>query len=65
MAVAHVHKSVEYAKPVHMLSPVICVHCFHTIGSPRNARERARMEAKHVCEEKLQSKKPSVSVPYN
>jgi hypothetical protein len=64
MAVA-AHKHFDYPKPVHFLAPVICIHCFHSIGVPRNARERARMESKHVCEEKLQAKKPAVSVPYN
>lgn len=65
MAVAHAHKPFEYPKPIHFLAPVTCVHCFHVIGTPRTRRERSRLETKHVCEEKLQSKKPAVSVPYN
>jgi hypothetical protein len=35
------------------------------IGVYQNAAEKVRLEAKHICAEKLGLHKPAVSVPFN
>jgi hypothetical protein len=36
-----------------------------TIGAYKTATDRARIESRHVCPEKLGLAKPAVSIPYN
>jgi hypothetical protein len=36
-----------------------------TIGGYKTPAERNRLEAKHLCSEKLAVERPAVAVPYN
>jgi hypothetical protein len=44
---------------------LVCRYCMCTIGAYKNAADRARIESKHVCSEKLGLHKPAVCIPYN
>lgn len=48
-----------------MSTLLVCRYCMTTIGAYQNPAERLRMEAKHICAEKLGLHKPAVSVPFN
>jgi len=43
----------------------ICQYCLVDLGTFRTRAERAILEARHACKEKLQARKPSVAVPYS
>ena len=66
MALAHAFKAIPHqVHPASLPAPVVCIHCFLSLGAPRNQRERQKLESKHLCQEKLQAKKPAVSIPFN
>ena len=44
---------------------LVCRYCMSTIGAYKTTVERARIEARHVCAEKLGLHKPAVGLPYN
>lgn len=44
---------------------LVCRFCMSPIGVYQNAAEKVRMEARHICAEKLGLHKPAVSVPFN
>lgn len=44
---------------------VVCRFCMSTIGGYKTPAERSRLEAKHLCSEKLAVERPAVAVPYN
>jgi hypothetical protein len=44
---------------------LVCRYCMGTIGAYKTAAERARIETRHVCAEKLGLHKPAVGLPYN
>ena len=48
------------------LSPdAFCVHCFRSLGATRNAAQRTKTEAKHICPEKRLAWQPAAPPPYN
>lgn len=54
--------------PVRMASVstmLVCRYCMSTIGAYRTPADRARIEAMHVCPEKLGLERPSVAIPFN
>jgi hypothetical protein len=44
---------------------LVCRFCMSTIGGYKTPAERNRLEAKHLCSEKLAVERPAVAVPYN
>ncbi len=42
-----------------------CPFCMATIGAYKTPAERTRLEAKHVCIDKVVVGKPAVSIPFN
>jgi hypothetical protein len=44
---------------------VFCVHCFRSLGALRDATQRRRVEAKHVCQEKWLARQPDAPTPFN
>ncbi|MBW4026880.1 hypothetical protein [Acidipila rosea] len=42
-----------------------CSYCFEPLGLASSLRERASLELKHICKEKLQAHQPAVGVPFN
>jgi hypothetical protein len=42
-----------------------CIHCFRSLGARRNALQRAKAEAKHICPEKRLAWQPAAPPPYN
>jgi len=44
---------------------LVCRFCTTPIGVYHTAAEKVRLEAKHICAEKLGLHKPAVSVPFN
>lgn len=44
---------------------LVCRSCLATIGAYQTPGERLRLEARHICVEKLRLGKPAVSVPFN
>lgn len=56
--IASAHTSIHAAVAV-------CQYCLLEIGTFRTKAERAILEARHACKEKLQAGKPSISIPFN
>jgi hypothetical protein len=44
---------------------VFCVYCFRSLGALRDATQRLRAEAKHVCREKWLARQPGTPTPFN
>jgi hypothetical protein len=44
---------------------LVCPFCMTTIGGYKTPMERRRLEAKHLCNEKLVVGRPAVSIPFN
>ncbi|MFZ0632497.1 MAG: hypothetical protein WA399_06790 [Acidobacteriaceae bacterium] len=42
-----------------------CVHCYRSLGVMRNAAQRAKTEARHMCGEKRLSRQPAAPPPFN
>jgi hypothetical protein len=43
----------------------ICHHCFQVLGTTQNAAEIRKLEAAHVCKEKLIDQQPAAALPFN
>ena len=44
---------------------LVCRFCMSTIGGYSTPAERLRLEAKHLCPEKMALGKPAASLPFN
>ena len=44
---------------------LICPFCRSTIGGYKSLMERRRLEAKHLCNEKMVLGRPAASIPFN
>jgi hypothetical protein len=44
---------------------LVCRHCLTTIGGYHTPAERLRLEAKHLCPEKMALGRPAASIPFN
>lgn len=44
---------------------LVCRYCMTTIGGYRTPAERLRLEAKHLCPEKMALERPAASLPFN
>ena len=44
---------------------LVCRFCMSAIGAYKTPAERLRLEAKHMCSEKLALEKPAAMLPYN
>jgi hypothetical protein len=44
---------------------LVCPFCMITIGAYKNPAERMRLEAKHLCSDRVVVGKPAVSMPFN
>lgn len=61
----HLAKDLSGVPAQNIPSEFICVHCFHSLGAMRNAAQRRKTEARHLCPEKLLSRRPAAPPPYN
>jgi hypothetical protein len=43
----------------------ICHHCFQVLGSAKTSAERQKLEAEHICKEKLNDLKPAAAIPFS
>jgi len=63
---AHLLKCSHARRTGENLSPdAFCIHCFRSLGASRTRTQRAKVEAKHMCAEKLLSWQPAAPPPYN
>lgn len=44
---------------------LLCPFCMATIGAYKTLAERTRIEAKHVCSDRVAVGSPAVSIPFN
>ncbi|HEX3987645.1 MAG TPA: hypothetical protein VHX13_13675 [Acidobacteriaceae bacterium] len=44
---------------------LVCRYCMGTIGGYRTPAERLRLEARHLCPEKMALGRPAASIPFN
>lgn len=44
---------------------LVCRFCMSTIGAYKTPAERLRLEARHLCPEKVILGKPAASIPFN
>jgi hypothetical protein len=44
---------------------LVCRFCMSTIGGYHTPAERLRLEAKHLCPEKMSLGRPAASLPFN
>lgn len=44
---------------------LVCRYCMSTIGGYRTPAERLRLEARHLCPEKMALGRPAASIPFN
>ncbi len=44
---------------------LVCRFCMTTVGAYKTPAERLRLEARHICNEKVVVGKPAVSIPFN
>lgn len=62
------HVIPRYLPPVrlgNLSTLLICRSCLASIGAYKTPAERLRLEARHICPEKLGLGKPAASVPFN
>ena len=50
---------------ISLRTTIICRHCFQTLGSAVDLKERRSMEAKHKCGEKLLAEQPAIAIPFS
>jgi len=43
----------------------ICHHCFQVLGSAKTIAEVRALEAAHICNEKLNDRKPAAAIPFH
>lgn len=61
----HLAKGFSGVPTQNLPSELFCVHCSHSLGAMRNAAQRRKTEARHLCPEKLLSRQPAAPPPYN
>jgi hypothetical protein len=42
-----------------------CPFCMTTIGAYKTPAERLRLEAKHLCSDRVVIRKPAIAIPFN
>jgi hypothetical protein len=43
----------------------VCPFCMKTIGAYKNPADRTRLEARHLCSDKVVVGRPAVCIPFN
>ncbi|HEX4064687.1 MAG TPA: hypothetical protein VHZ09_01595 [Acidobacteriaceae bacterium] len=62
------HVIPQHLPPVRMgtvSTLLVCPFCMTTIGGYKTPADRRRLEAKHLCNEKLVLGRPAASIPFN
>lgn len=63
------HVIPSHLPPVRVVGKVstllVCRFCMGTIGGYHTPAERLRLEAKHLCPEKMALGRPAASIPFN